>query len=139
MKRGSTTVLLMALLVTVAAVLVACGSDSAPGALALGKDANGGSAELKVDQLLEVKLEGNPTTGSSWEVKTSGEPAVRLQGEPVYAQTSPGSTVVGAGGTFTFTFVGAQPGTSTIELVYHRPWETDTPPLETFVLEVTVK
>jgi predicted secreted protein len=35
--------------------------------------------------------------------------------------------------------VGAEPGTSTIELVYHRPWETDTPPLETFVLEVTVK
>jgi inhibitor of cysteine peptidase len=138
-KRWSTTVLLLALLVTVAAVLTACGSDPAPDPLALGKDASGGSAELKVDQLLDVKLDGNPTTGYSWEVKTSGEPVVRLQGEPVYAQTSTGSTIVGSGGTFTFTFVGAKPGTSTIELVYRRPWETDTPPLETFVLEVTVK
>jgi inhibitor of cysteine peptidase len=136
MKRWSIPALLVAMLLTVV-VLTACGSD--PGPLAVGKDSNGGSATLKRDQILEVKLEGNPTTGYSWEVKTSGEPVVRLQGEPVYAQTSAGSTVVGSGGTFTFTFVGAEPGTSTIELVYHRPWETDTPPLETFVLEVTVK
>ena len=26
-----------------------------------------------------------------------------------------------------------------LELIYHRSWETDVPPLETFTLEVTVK
>ena len=137
MKRWSTSALLVATFVTLAVALSACGSDPSP--LVLGKDSTGGSAELKRGQILEVKLEGNPTTGYSWEVKKSGEPVVRLQNQPVYTQSNAGgSTLVGSGGTYTFTFVGAETGATTIELVYHRPWETTTAPLETYFLEATV-
>jgi len=139
MKQWSRRILLVATGLTLVVALTACGSEPNPGPLAVGKDADGGSVELKRDQVLEVTLEGNQTTGYTWEIKTSGEPVVRSQGEPVYTQDAAGgSTVVGAGGTFTFTFVGAEPGTSTIDLAYQRPWENDTPPLETFTLEVTV-
>lgn len=137
MRRWSTPTLLVAILLTLAVALTACRSDPVP--LVLGKDSNGGSAMLGRDQILEVKLEGNPTTGYSWEVKTSGEPVVQLQNEPVYAQSAAGEgTLVGAGGTYTFTFAGAEPGTSKIELAYRRPWESGVAPLETFALDVTV-
>lgn len=136
MKRKLTPAMTMLAVATMAMVLAACGSDPKP--LTLTRDASGGSAEVKVDHVLEITLEGNPTTGYSWEVKESGKPTLRPQGEPVYVQTETGGTLVGAGGTYTFTFVGAETGTTTLELIYHRTWETDVAPLETFTLEVTV-
>ena len=51
----------------------------------------------------------------------------------------PVATLVGGGGTYTFRYVGAEAGTTTLELIYHRSWETDVAPLETFTLEVTVR
>ncbi|HZK49025.1 MAG TPA: protease inhibitor I42 family protein [Thermoleophilia bacterium] len=137
MKWKVTPVLMMLAVATAAMGLAACGSDSKP--LTLTKDAGGGSAEIKVGQLVEVSLDGNPTTGYSWEVKQSGEPVLRPQGEPAYVQAETDGTVVGGGGTYTFTFVGSEAGTATLELIYHRSWETDVAPLETFTLEVTVK
>ena len=43
----------------------------------------------------------------------------------------------GAGGTRTYTFTGAAPGTATIELHYLRSWEEE-PPADVFMLGVTV-
>jgi inhibitor of cysteine peptidase len=95
--------------------------------------------EIDVGQALEISLEGNPTTGYAWEVKKSGEPTLKSQGGPTYVQAETGATVVGGGGTYTFSYVGADKGTATLELIYHRSWETDVAPLETFTLEVTVE
>ena len=129
--------MIMLLVAAVAAGLTACGSDPEP--LTLTKDADGTSVQVEVGQSLEISLEANPTTGYSWEVKESGEPTLRPQGEPAYVQAETGATLVGGGGTYTFTYVGAETGTATLELIYHRSWETDVAPLETFTLEVTVK
>lgn len=136
MKR-TLTPMIMLVVAAVAVGLTACGSDPEP--LTLTKDADGTSVQVEVGQPLEVSLEGNPTTGYSWEVKESGEPTLKLQAEPAYVQAETRATLVGGGGTYTFKYVGAEAGTATLELIYHRSWETDVAPLETFTLEVTVK
>jgi inhibitor of cysteine peptidase len=115
----------------------ACGSDPKP--LILGKDADDTSVQIKVGQVLEISLEGNPTTGYSWEAKESNGPALEPQGEPDYVQAETGSTLVGGGGTYTLRYAGTEAGTARLELIYHRSWETDVAPLETFTLDVTVK
>lgn len=117
--------------------LTACSSDPKP--LTLTKAADGTSVQVEVGQVIEISLEGNPTTGYSWEAKETGEPTLNPQGEPAYVQAETGATLVGGGGTYTFTYVGAEAGTATLELIYHRSWETDVAPLETFTLEVTVQ
>jgi inhibitor of cysteine peptidase len=136
MKRTLTPMIIL-VIATVAVGLTACGSDPKP--LTLTKDADGTSVEIKVGQALEVSLEGNPTTGYSWEVKESGEPTLKPQGEPAYVQAETGATLVGGGGTYTFRYVGAEAGTAMLELIYHRSWEADVAPLEAFTLEVTVR
>ena len=50
-----------------------------------------------------------------------------------------GPNVVGAGGREVLRFEAQQPGTTTLELVYHRPWEKDVEPLERFTVEVVVE
>lgn len=136
MKRRLTPIIIL-VAAAVAVGLAACGSDPKP--LTLAKDADGTSVQVTVGQALEISLEGNPTTGYSWEVKESGEPTLKAQGEPAYVQSETGVTLVGGGGTYTFRFVGAEVGTAMLELIYHRSWEKDVAPLETFTLEVTVK
>ena len=49
-----------------------------------------------------------------------------------------GKPVTGAGGTETFRFAAAT-GETTLTLVYHRPWEEDVEPLETFTVQVVVR
>ncbi len=76
-------------------------------------------SRLSQGQELRVRLEGNPTTGFTWEAQDL--PAVLEQkGEPVYVS---GGTAVGSGGTYTFTFAGKQAGDGQLTLIYHRTFE----------------
>ena len=47
------------------------------------------------------------------------------------------SELIGAGGIQTLRFEPSGSGETALELVYHRPWETEDP-LETFSVQVTV-
>jgi len=47
--------------------------------------------------------------------------------------------LVGLGGQVRFIFNATKAGSTTLELVYHRPWETNVAPLQTFTIQVTVK
>jgi inhibitor of cysteine peptidase len=137
MKRHPTRALLIFLALASILAAVSC-AGSTPDPLAAGPEASGGSATLAIGQALEISLEGNHTTGYAWAVKKSGEPVLSQQGEPEYVEGDTTGTVVGSGGTYTFTFEGAETGTATLELAYARSWE-DTEPLDTFTLEVTVE
>jgi inhibitor of cysteine peptidase len=100
---------------------------------------NGSQVELSSGQVLEVTLESNPTTGYSWEVSEVDEAVLTQMGD-VEFQEAPkeGEQLVGVGGTETFRFASAT-GQTTLTLVYHRSWEKDVEPLETFTVEVVVR
>ena len=95
---------------------------------------NGKSFNLAIDDTLNVTLEGNPTTGFTWEV-TSENPAVVHKVAQSYTSSS---NLTGAGGTFTFTFRAASEGSSNLHFVYARPWEKNTEPAKTFDLTISV-
>ena len=86
-----------------------------------------------VGDKLKVILKGNPTTGYIWE-KVKGRESI-LQQEGNY-QYKPESGLVGAGGTFVFSFRLKAAGTKKLRLIYHRPFEKNVQPLK--ILEVTV-
>ncbi len=100
-------------------------------------DDDGREMQLKKAQTLVVTLEGNPTTGYSWEVaEPLDEQVLRQVGEPEF---KPESDLVGAGGVQILRFEAVNAGQTTLKLVYRRPWEKDVEPLETYSIEVVVR
>jgi inhibitor of cysteine peptidase len=122
----------IAVFIVLLLALAACGGPVAK----LDQADNGTSLDLKTGETFTVSLEGNPTTGYSWEVAGIEPAVVALVGEPDYKSDS---NLIGSGGMFKFTFKAAAPGTSSVKLVYHRPWEEDVEPLEVFEVTVNVK
>jgi inhibitor of cysteine peptidase len=98
---------------------------------------NGRTLKIKVDDQIIVALEGNPSTGYTWEAKDLDAGMLQQVGETQFKSSNPGST--GAGGTLTLTFKALRAGTSTLTLIYHRPWETDMEPQSTFAVTVVIK
>lgn len=121
----------LAILILFALFLSACG-----GTQTLTKVDDGQTVELKAGDTLIIELQGNPSTGFSWELFHTDETILRLVGEPEFTQQG---NMLGSGGTFTFTFEAVDPGETSLVLVYHRPWEVDTAPEDTFELTVQVR
>ena len=97
----------------------------------------GREKQLKKGQTLVVTLEGNPTTGYSWEVaEPLDEQVLRQAGEPEFKAES---DLVGAGGVQILRFEAVNAGKFTLKLVYRRPWEKDVEPLETYSIQVVVQ
>ena len=88
-------------------------------------------------QTLVVTLEANVTTGYRWEVANGSAPVLATLGTPDY--TVPVSAQPGAAGDMTFRFRGDATGTTTLELVYRRPFEPDVAPAKTLRYDVTVR
>lgn len=126
----------IALITTATLLLVGgCGSTGASTRQLYEQD-SGQTVELRTGDQLEIILDGNPTTGYTWE-QTEGDGAVvKLAGEPSYTSES---TLVGAGGTYVFRFAAAAPGQTTLTLIYHRSFEPDVPPLKTFTAPIIVR
>ncbi len=94
-----------------------------------GQNDNGGSLELSIGQVLELTLDGNPTTGFEWQPQLTAGGALEQQGDYEF---TPSSDAIGAGGQIVFHFVAVAPGDVQLHMVYHQPWDTGTPPAETF-------
>lgn len=125
---GLLTVLVLALMVN------AC-SQSGGATVTLGAQDNGRTLELSNGDTLIVGLEGNPTTGFSWEVEAVDDAVLAPQGDADYTASETG--LVGSGGIFAFTFKAARKGQTQLQLVYHRSWE-ETAPADTFDVKVVV-
>lgn len=112
--------------------------DAASPAAMVTDMANGWPIALQVGQEVVVRLAANKTTGFSW-VLTSGADGgvVAQQGEMTYEAAPTGT--VGAGGTETYRFKGANPGEVTLAFAYRRPVEKDEPPARTVAYPITVK
>ena len=124
--------------VVVLGVLTACSAPPAPATpiQSLTEADAGRSIKLRVGDKLEVTLPGNPTTGFQWEVGSVDTSVLKPIGKPEYKSSS---NALGSGGQFTFRFEAVAPGQTTLQLIYHRPFEKDTPPAQTFEVTVTVK
>jgi len=131
MKRRMLVVVVI--VVAVAAVVVTLVLTRASG----GDKVIGDTFETTVGKTFTVALDANATTGYNWS-QTTKDTNVVAYVDNAYAAAASDPQVVGGGGTDTFTFKAVGKGTTTITLVYARPWES-VPPAQTRTITVTVK
>ena len=116
-------------------ILAACAASPVSGPTLTEQDA-GHTVEVRPGGLLDVTLDGNPTTGYQWEVDSVDSAVLKQVGEPTFKADS---TAVGSGGKVTLHFQGIAAGQTTLKLIYHRSFEKNVPPAKTFEVTVTVK
>jgi inhibitor of cysteine peptidase len=100
-----------------------------------GQDA-GTTVVMRAGESLEVTLTGNPTTGYMWDV-ASVDPNILKPAEQLEFQAD--SKAIGAPGKLTLRFEAARPGKTPLKLIYHRPWEKNTEPIDAFEVSVVIK
>ena len=106
---------------------------------ALTEGNNGKTININVGETLVIRLASNPSTGYTWETKDLDTQMLEQVGEAAFESPDTPPDLVGAGGTLVLTFKALEPGTITLTLVYHRSWETDVAPLQTFSVTVAVR
>jgi len=124
-------------------VLVGCGTGPpkpTPSAVLLGRRDDGKKLTLSLNETIEVRLHGNPTTGYHWGLAKLEGDAVAQVGGMRYESDATRATrrMTGVGGTFIATFKAVKPGEADLTLEYRRAWEKDKPPLETFSIHLVV-
>ena len=102
----------------------------------LSEQDSGKTVELHAGDKLEVSLKGNPTTGYQWEMAAVDAAILKLVGEPEF---NPDSGALGAGGKVTLRLIAVAVGQTTLQLIYHRSFEKNVPPIKTFKATVVVK
>ena len=102
----------------------------------LTEENSGQSIDINTGQQLVISLEGNPTTGYTWEVDSMDEAVLKQIGEPEFKSSS---GALGAGGVMILQFQAISEGDTALRLVYHRPWEQGIAPEKTFEVNVVVK
>ena len=110
----------------------ACGT----GTVRLTSQDAGTTLHLRTGQGVEIALDGNPTTGYTWEVAPESDAPLRQNGQPEFKANS---NALGAGGTMTLRFTAQAQGSGTLKLIYHRPFEPNVAPLKTFEVKVVVE
>ena len=95
---------------------------------------SGGEVRLRPTDTLRVNLSANTSTGYTWQAAPN--PLLQPQGDPTY--TRPADAPPGVGGVQTFLFTPTGAGSTTLEMVYVRPWETGVAPARTFSVRVVI-
>lgn len=102
----------------------------------LTEELNGGVIALKIHDIVSVKIDGAPTTGYIWEVENLDINLLQQSGE---AESVPNKNLPGSGRFFTFTFEAVGTGLTHLRLIYHRPFEKNTPPFRIFDVTVDIQ
>jgi inhibitor of cysteine peptidase len=113
----------------VALMAAGCGDDDT---VLLELDEEATRVTMSYEQALEVRLDGNPTTGYTWEIASEG--VVEL----VDRSHRPTGDADGSPGITTLVFSPVATGTADLVLIYHRSWEEGVEPLETRTITITV-
>ena len=117
-------------------LLLMSGCPFIPGqTLRLDADDTGSDLTVPVGTRLLVTLSGNASTGYEWEI-TDLDTAV-LENTGTTSRSSCAIPMPGCGEIKTWTFTALAPGSTSLRMIYHRPWE-DEEPTRTFELTVTV-
>jgi inhibitor of cysteine peptidase len=135
-RKGVAMVRRIFLVVVLAGMLVSAAGCSSSRIAVTSAD-NGKELNLKVGQQIVVVLEGNPTTGYTWEALDLDASMIQQVGSTEFKSSNTG--LVGAGGTQTLVFKTLKAGTTNLTLIYHRPWETAVKPLQSFEMKIIVQ
>ncbi len=100
------------------------------------KDA-GKTVSLQAGDNLVIELEGNPSTGYSWETASQNLKTLKQAGEPEIKAAD--QKLIGAPQMILLHFTATNAGQETLKLVYHRSWEKNTEPAKTFEVNIIVK
>ncbi len=119
----------------VLAVVLMVVAAACSGSQALTLDDDGERVSLAPGDEMQVTLDGNATTGFSWELVDYDPAVIAPVGEPTYDDD--GGELVGAPGRWTWTLRAVAAGDSPVQFVYHRAWEED-PPESTFSFTAAV-
>jgi len=111
-------------------------STQTGGSVELSSEDAGRTVTMHPADQLEVVLDGNPTAGYQWEIASVNSAILRPIGE---AEFKPDSTALGAGGKVVLHFEALAPGTTILQLIYHRSFEPAVPSLRTFEVKIEVK
>jgi inhibitor of cysteine peptidase len=97
----------------------------------------GKTVVLKPGDSLDITLEGNPSTGYTWETTSQDLKTLKQNGE---IEALPAKdTKMGASQMLVLHFSAVSAGQETLKLVYHRPWEKGVEPASTFEINITVQ
>lgn len=128
---------LLALVLSLALALAACGGGAETAPLLLTQEDDGTSVTLEPGQQLAISLESNPSTGFKWNLTEEPDANVLSLVSSTYVEPATTGQVVGVPGTEVWTFEAVGTGTTSFELAYFRSFEPET--IEgTFSLEVEV-
>jgi len=97
---------------------------------------NGTTVNLSIDDPFEIELEGNASTGYSWQIMPYDSTVIKQVGEPEFKSNAEGR--VGSGGIITFKFQTIGDGQTELLLVYRRKWEEHKPPTKMFKMKIVV-
>jgi predicted secreted protein len=112
---------------------VAC---SAQKPLILSKEVHGTTVSVKRNATFTIALEGNASTGFSWNILNLDTTTMRQVGKARFISRD---TLPGTSGTFYLDFNPIKKGVSRIMLIYSREWETDVSPEDSFSVLIKVK
>jgi inhibitor of cysteine peptidase len=91
---------------------------------------------LPVGDIAQVILQGNATTGYTWHYTLTGDGVLTLVSD-CYSITAP-TSIVGAGGTYTWNFKALKAGEASITFKYYREWEGEQAALEQVEYKIQV-
>lgn len=91
---------------------------------------------IKVGESITHELEGNPTTGYTWQFKAENPEIVKIS-EEITAENTDG--MVGTPSKFKYKIEGVKAGSTQILFTYQRSWETGVAPAETDTLSINVE
>jgi inhibitor of cysteine peptidase len=91
---------------------------------------------VALGQPFTVTLQGNPSTGFSWNIIAIDSAKVKPAGEPRF---DPRNNMPGSGGTYFFDFTAVVKGVSKIGFAYFRTWEKEIAPADSFTITVDCK
>ncbi len=81
---------------------------------------NGTTVNLGIDDVFEIELEGNASTGYLWEIVGYDSTVIKRTGDVKFV---PEDDRTGSGGTYVYSFQTIAAGQTWLEMVYKRRWE----------------
>ena len=114
-------------------LLAGCGSNDSN----LTTANNGQPVTIHVGGKVVIQLPANPSTGFTWEATQLDTNILKQSGQTEFNSASP-TPLPGQGGTQTLRFDAIAAGTTNLKLIYHRPFEQNTPPAQTYTIPLTV-
>jgi len=100
----------------------------------------GATIDITLTQQLQVRLDGNRTTGFQWLLIDQTGGILEAIGEaPRYEQTADSAGLLGAGGTENWLFQPVRRGEGLLRFEYRRPWENGREAVRSAVFNVRVQ